>query len=217
MLCWEEDCLEGPLLTPPSLLESFPQPPSAELFHYDSTNAVNWGMRGEAVGQQAGWGASGCRGAAAPLQAAPEMGSRPEGLRAEMGESPQPGRGLLVAVAHVSCFFVSHRVQGKMAPRRDCHLEVTPRGGPREVPLCAQTLLGRSFALSLPSSPSIPIPTAHPGTVGLPAELQLPAWVPSPRQQCLPGTRQRWVAVLMFPAHIHLWVTPGFAERVAEL
>lgn len=48
------------------------------------------------------------------------------------------------------------------------------------MPLCAQTLLGRSFALSLPSSPSIPIPTAHPGTVGLPAELQLPAWVPSP-------------------------------------
>uniref|UniRef100_A0A8C3PY91 Actin binding LIM protein family member 3 n=1 Tax=Chrysolophus pictus TaxID=9089 RepID=A0A8C3PY91_CHRPC len=26
------------------------RPPSAELFHYDSTNAVNWGMRGEAVG-----------------------------------------------------------------------------------------------------------------------------------------------------------------------
>lgn len=50
MLCWEEICLEGPLLTPPSLLESLPQPPSAELFHYDSTNAVNWGMRGEAVG-----------------------------------------------------------------------------------------------------------------------------------------------------------------------
>uniref|UniRef100_A0A8C0TZN4 Putative adherens-junction anchoring domain-containing protein n=1 Tax=Cyanistes caeruleus TaxID=156563 RepID=A0A8C0TZN4_CYACU len=23
------------------------RPPSAELFHYDSTNAVNWGMRGE--------------------------------------------------------------------------------------------------------------------------------------------------------------------------
>ncbi|XP_052540745.1 actin-binding LIM protein 3 isoform X9 [Tympanuchus pallidicinctus] len=25
------------------------RPPSAELFHYDSTNAVNWGMRGEAI------------------------------------------------------------------------------------------------------------------------------------------------------------------------
>uniref|UniRef100_A0A8C2T8X9 Actin binding LIM protein family member 3 n=1 Tax=Coturnix japonica TaxID=93934 RepID=A0A8C2T8X9_COTJA len=32
------------------------RPPSAELFHYDSTNAVNWGMRGEAVGQGRGWG-----------------------------------------------------------------------------------------------------------------------------------------------------------------
>lgn len=93
MLCWEEDCLEGPLLTPPSLLESLPQPPSAELFHYDSTNAVNWGMRGEAVGQQAGWGASGCRGAAAPLQAAPEMGSRPEGQGQRWGGPRSPGGG----------------------------------------------------------------------------------------------------------------------------
>lgn len=64
------------------------------------------------------------------------------------------------AAAHVCFLFVSHRVQGKMALRRDCHLEVTPRGGPREVPLCAPALLGRSFALSLPSSPFIPIPTS---------------------------------------------------------
>lgn len=40
------------------------------------------------------------------------------------------------------------------------------------MPLCAPALLGRSFALSLPSSPFIPIPTSpsrhpHPDTIGL--------------------------------------------------
>ena len=64
MLCWEETSLQGPPLTPPSLLASLPQPPSAELFHYDSTNAVNWGMRGEAVGlgSRQGGGSAGAMG-----------------------------------------------------------------------------------------------------------------------------------------------------------
>lgn len=40
------------------------------------------------------------------------------------------------------------------------------------MPLCAPALLGRSFALFLPSSPFIPIPTSpsrhpHPDTIGL--------------------------------------------------
>uniref|UniRef100_A0A8C3LHZ2 Actin binding LIM protein family member 3 n=1 Tax=Chrysolophus pictus TaxID=9089 RepID=A0A8C3LHZ2_CHRPC len=40
------------------------RPPSAELFHYDSTNAVNWGMRGEAVGlgSRQGGGPAGAMG-----------------------------------------------------------------------------------------------------------------------------------------------------------
>lgn len=43
--CQAED-LEG-TLSYSSLPVFLLQPPSAELFHYDSTNAVNWGMRGK--------------------------------------------------------------------------------------------------------------------------------------------------------------------------
>lgn len=164
MLCWEETCLQGPPLTPPSLLASLPQPPSAELFHYDSTNAVNWGMRGEAVGlgSRQGGGSAGAMGlppCCRQLQKW-DLDQRDKGRDGGVPAALEGAAGGEGAAAHVCFLFVSHRVQGKMALRRDCHLEVTPRGGPREVPLCAPALLGRSFALFLPSSPFIPIPTS---------------------------------------------------------
>uniref|UniRef100_A0A493SVN5 Actin binding LIM protein family member 3 n=1 Tax=Anas platyrhynchos platyrhynchos TaxID=8840 RepID=A0A493SVN5_ANAPP len=63
------------------------RPPSAELFHYDSTNAVNWGMRGNVL-HGWGWKRGGLHGYGAPgscparCRQLQKMGSGPEG---EMG------------------------------------------------------------------------------------------------------------------------------------
>lgn len=82
--------LEGTLLIPPSLHTSLPQPPSAELFHYDSTNAVNWGMRGNVL-QCWGWKRGGPHGYGAPgscpahCRQLQKMGSGPEGGDGEEG------------------------------------------------------------------------------------------------------------------------------------
>lgn len=117
--------LEGTLLTLPSLHTSLPQPPSAELFHYDSTNAVNWGMRGKVL---RGWGWQrgetpwlwGTGGLPSPLRAAPENGVWARGGRWGGGRvSLQLRGGMLAAegaLANVSfVFFCPHRVQGTMA------------------------------------------------------------------------------------------------------
>lgn len=93
--CQPED-LEG-TLSYSSLPVFLPQPPSAELFHYDSTNAVNWGMRGK-VPQS--WGAAQAgdpvgmelraMGLPTSLQAALENEVQAGGRSGEMGRGLQP-------------------------------------------------------------------------------------------------------------------------------
>lgn len=148
------------LLLPLSLL----QPPSAELFHYDSTNAVNWGMRGEVP---RGWGTAWAGdpvdmgpdavGLPTPLQAALENGVQAGGSKEETGGSHSSGGGSWQwsgqCASCLSCLFLSpHRVQGKMLCQTE--MRVPPRGSPRDMPVCPQPF--RRKPCPLPTVPCLP-------------------------------------------------------------
>uniref|UniRef100_A0A8C9L8K8 Actin binding LIM protein family member 3 n=1 Tax=Pavo cristatus TaxID=9049 RepID=A0A8C9L8K8_PAVCR len=85
------------------------RPPSAELFHYDSTNAVNWGMRGEAVGLCSGQGGAPASAMGLPLCCRQlqkwDLDQRDKGRDGGVPAALEGAAGGEGAVVHVSCFF----------------------------------------------------------------------------------------------------------------
>uniref|UniRef100_A0A8D2N3Z1 Putative adherens-junction anchoring domain-containing protein n=1 Tax=Zonotrichia albicollis TaxID=44394 RepID=A0A8D2N3Z1_ZONAL len=128
------------------------RPPSAELFHYDSTNAVNWGMRGEGTS----WGhpeglpmLRGCQ----PPQAALQGDGVPPGSPGAGWCQQSWGSRLSVCLSVCS----PHRVQGKSLLLKG---EATSQS-PRDVSVCPQALQREAepsaFVLLHPG-PGSPIP-----------------------------------------------------------
>lgn len=150
------ECPEEP---PPhsSLSPSLPQPPSAELFHYDSTNAVNWGMRGKGGHGTLQASRGRCCGAATPAGSSGKRGWRENG-RIRAGSRSLWGR---VVTAQWTGWLMSRfSLSPEYKVRPFCCKERPPaRGGsPRDVSLCPQAPQGEalpSACSALPSPPSI--------------------------------------------------------------